>query len=84
MKYEDYGWLAVAVGVLVIDAHAPRGRTLSHGFARYRRKRPAVVTSVVAYLLAHLYGVVPPRFDPLHRLGVTLGKSDWTTNEGVG
>jgi len=83
MRYDDYGWLSVAVGVAVIDALAPRGHTLSHGFARYRRQHPAVTAAVVGGLLAHLYGTLPAQVDPLHRVGALLGKSDLTTNEAV-
>lgn len=76
MHYEDYAWLAVAATVAVADGLAPRNRTLSHGFAKYRRRRPVVTAAVVAGLIAHLYGKLPPQVDPLHRIALLLGKSD--------
>lgn len=76
MQYEDYGWLAVASVVVAVDGMAPRNRTLSHGFAKYRRRRPIVTAVVAGGLIAHLYGKLPASVDPLHRVAVWLGKSD--------
>lgn len=59
-----YGWLLVAVVVVVWDLTAPE--TLSSAFLR-RRTHPAVILAW-AGLTAHLFGVLPRQYDPLCRL----------------
>ena len=61
------GWVAVFTVVSAIDTHAIlTGRpTLSSTFRAASRRHPVAVTAVTAYLVAHLYGWVPPQIDPL-------------------
>lgn len=70
----DRAWIAIAAAVLVYEALAPRGELLSQGVARYRAQRPVVTHAVIVYLAAHLAGVWPQRFDPLHRSAAAFGR----------
>lgn len=74
MRPADRAWVALAVGVAVYEALAPRGELLSQGAARYRERRPVVTHGVIVYVAAHLAGVWPRRVDPLHRLASALGR----------
>ena len=65
------GWAVVFGVVSVIDVHAAvtRKPTLSTSFRRASRRHPYLLTAATAYLVAHLFGLVP--HDPLSRLGET-------------
>ena len=68
------GWLAVFGLVAAIDIHAAvtGQRTLSTTFRETSRRHPYLLTTATAYLVAHLFGVIPPPADPLAHL--TRGK----------
>jgi hypothetical protein len=70
----DRAWIALAVAVIAYEAAAPRGELLSEGVARWRARRPAVTHAGIAYIAAHLAGIVPNRVDPLRRLATALGR----------
>lgn len=53
----------LGAGVLVYDLCAQDGQTLSDGVKGYPHVPRVAVIVVVA---AHLLGVIPPRYDPLH------------------
>lgn len=61
------GWLGIALFVAVYDAWAGAtgNPTLSREFRDNSRSRPAVVGACTAFMVAHLYGLVPRRVDPL-------------------
>lgn len=64
----SYGWLGLAVYVIVFDLLSKE--TLSSSFTtavQCPRRRPWVVVTT-AYLVAHLYHGIPDRYDPLRRL----------------
>ena len=65
------GWLALAAVIAGIDAAAVVSghRTLSRSFHDGHATHPLLVAAGTAYLLAHLYGVLPAQLDPLSRLG---------------
>jgi len=65
------GWAAIFGLVGVIDAHALlTGRpTLSANFRAASRRHPYLITAATAYLVAHLFGLVPRTVDPLTRIG---------------
>lgn len=67
------GWAAVFAAVAVVDLHAVATRqpTLSANFRDASRRHPYLLTAATAYLVAHLFGLVPRTVDPLHRLGGT-------------
>lgn len=76
MKPADRAWVQMAAFIAVWDATCPSGQTLSEGFRGYARHRPLLTTTVVGYLLAHLYGILPQRYDVLHRLAGLLPKDN--------
>ena len=61
------GWVAVFTVVSAIDTHAIlTGRpTLSSTFRAASKRHPVAVPLATTYLVAHLYGWVPPQYDPL-------------------
>lgn len=63
------GWAAVFGVVAAVDVHAvTTGKpTLSTTFRRASRRHPYLLTGATAYLVAHLFGLVP--HDPLTRIG---------------
>lgn len=65
------GWLAVAAVVSAYDIHAgiTHRPTMSAAFRSASRKHPMLMTAGVTYLVAHLYGALPQRIDPLRTLG---------------
>lgn len=63
------GWLGLAAYVAAWDLLAPE--TLSQGFEdawRHPKRRWQVVAAWV-FITAHLFVVLPPRLDPLRKLG---------------
>lgn len=75
MRSADRAWLALGAAVVAYEAGAPRGELLSEGVDRYLVRRPWVTRVVVVGLAAHLLNAIPQRFDPLHRLAVSCGRS---------
>ena len=63
------GWVSVAA--VVIAAELLDERTMSEAFrmaSRHPVGRP-VLFSAWAILTAHLFGLIPPRYDPIHCFG---------------
>lgn len=60
------GWLATAL--VIIAADLIDERTLSESFLEFSRTPSGRVVSACGwgYLTAHMFGVIPPRYDPLH------------------
>lgn len=61
------GWLGIAAFVATYDAWAAATNrpTLSREFREASRIRPAVFIGGTGYMVAHLFGLVPQRIDPL-------------------
>jgi hypothetical protein len=75
-NHPGYGWLAV--GVLVAVADVTGERTMSDTF-RMAARHPVIGPAVIAgwgVLTAHLFGLVPPQYDPIHRGFSLLMKRD--------
>jgi hypothetical protein len=70
-------WLYVFAGIFAYDAYLIRRHddSLSRQFAAAARAEPLAVTAGVAYLLAHLYGVLPVRADAFRFAGLTAGRN---------
>lgn len=67
--HPEYGWLALAL--LVAAADLTGTKTMSEAF-RVASKHPISGPLVYAgwsVLTAHLFGLIPPKLDPLHKLG---------------
>jgi hypothetical protein len=68
------GWIAVGVAVAV--AEAADSRTMSdyfHEKSRHRVSGPVLATAYAA-LGIHLFGLIPPKYDPIVMLGTQLKK----------
>lgn len=61
------GWAAVLVTVSVYDAWAlsSGAETLSTGYRAAYRAHPFIVGAATAFLVGHLTGHLPARYDPL-------------------
>lgn len=70
------GWYAVAVGVLAWDLAAPDGETLSESFRRAAKTRhgKAVAAASIGLVIAHLFEIIPKRYDPLHGIHVARNR----------
>jgi hypothetical protein len=65
------GWALVAIGILIWDLTAPEDQQLTDAWRRANRRGPvsaALVGAAWAVTTAHLYGLIPARFDPLHMI----------------
>jgi hypothetical protein len=58
-----YGWLALAAFIVAWDVACED--QLSHGF---RRAPKPVTIAICTVVVAHLYEVLPKRYDPIHLL----------------
>jgi hypothetical protein len=61
------GWIAVAIAVTV--AEITDSRTMSEAFASSLKHPVAGPAICIGYgiLTAHLFGMIPPKYDPLHQ-----------------
>lgn len=66
--HPEYGWLALAL--LVAAADATGDRTMSDCFRRASRHRVSGPCVAIGWgvLTAHLFGLIPPAYDPFHHL----------------
>lgn len=64
------GWAAIPAVVLGVNTWALRHghHTMSHTYRCAFTAHPALVGAATAYLLAHLTGGCPPRYDLLRRI----------------
>lgn len=72
------GWAAVLVGIAAFDALAPE--TMSHAWHRGRQHPVtfAAQATAWAYLTAHLFRLIPEKFDPLE-----IADDLWVARTGV-
>ncbi len=71
MRPADRALVAIGAVVTAYEAAAlvlPDWELLTEAVRRHRGRRPVVTVGGITYLAAHLIGVWPPRYDPLHRL----------------
>lgn len=69
MRQSAYGWLGLAAYVAVWDRKICRhGETLSDGAADAFQLYPLLTLSGAIYLIAHLFGWLPPEVDAFHCL----------------
>lgn len=64
LRQGDWGWLALAAGVLAYELYADEGELLSEAVDRYLIRRPMLTTAVALITTAHLLNVIPQRYDP--------------------
>ena len=79
MRPADRALIGIGVAVACYEAVAvlvPSWELLTEAARRHRRRRPVRTVGLITYLAAHLIGVWPPRFDPLHRLAEALTPCD--------
>jgi hypothetical protein len=65
------GWLIVGVAVAAYDGLAMRRRreTMSTVYRRTYRSHPLIIGASTAYMVGHLTGHLPQRYDALRRIG---------------
>jgi hypothetical protein len=80
------GWWAVAAGILVWDLTASEGETLSESFRRGATTKTGKVAvgTVCGLVMAHLFEVLPKRYDPLHGIHVARDRMYRTPMEVCG
>lgn len=61
------GWVGIAAYVILYDSWAGLGgkKTLSAEFRDHSLDRPVLTFAVTTYLVAHLFGKWPRKYDPL-------------------
>lgn len=65
-------WIVLAIFIATYDGWLiASGRpSLSNHYAATSRQHPVLISAATAYLLAHLYGVLPRRTDVLYGFGL--------------
>lgn len=74
MRASDRAWIVLATGIVAYEVAAKPEELMSEAVDRYLDSRPWFTRLAVAVVSAHLLNMIPPRFDPLHRLAATIGK----------
>ncbi|TDH56701.1 hypothetical protein E2F47_06110 [Mycobacterium eburneum] len=72
MRPSTRGWLRVAEVVIDWDLTCERGETLSAGGRRARESHPFITIAAAIYLAGHVLGLLPRRYDLIHRIGVVV------------
>lgn len=75
-RHDHPGWGWIALAVLVVVADATGSKTMSDAFKIASRRRVAgpVVIAVWGTLTAHLFGLIPPPRDPFHLMNCKPGR----------
>lgn len=68
------GWLALAGVVVVIDATARPGETLSEQFDRWLVSHPKLTVYGTLLVTAHLLNILPPAVDPVHQVASLIAR----------
>ncbi len=79
MRPADRALVAIGAVVTAYEAAAlvlPDWELLTEAVRRHRDRRPVLTVGAITFLAAHLIGVWPPRYDPLHRLAEALRPCD--------
>lgn len=64
-RRSDWGWLGLAVYVVLFDFTAPDGETLSEACDRYLLSRPTLTKVAVTVVARHLLNDIDERIDPI-------------------
>lgn len=62
------GWIVLGLGVVAYDYLAPPHQTLSEGVDKALEKHPVLTTIAIGAVALHLLNVLPPQYDPIHRI----------------
>lgn len=64
------GWLTLAAGIIVYDSTCPKGETLSEQMDRWLAHRSGrfIAWAVGGIVFSHVFNILPPDLDPIHRL----------------
>ena len=68
----DFGWIALGAGAAAFNIvqAGQQKEMLCGAFRRHAREHPALTAAVTFGLVAHFYGRLPHRVDPLYHGGV--------------
>lgn len=68
------GWLAVAGVIVVIDATARPGETLSEAADRAIGRHPVLTVVGATLVWAHVINLLPPAVDPVHQVASLIAR----------
>lgn len=84
MRYGTKAWIGLGVYLGIVEALAPPGETLSETVDDWIEHHPgkALWYGLVGFVGAHLLNLVPPRYDPIHRVTVGIStRTTWDTSD---
>lgn len=68
LRQRDWGWVVVIGVIIGVDVTVRDGETLSEAYDDYLIAAPILAYAVPALTLAHLWNLLPERYDPFTRL----------------
>ena len=74
MRTSDRAWIVLAAAIVTYEVVAQPDELMSEAVDRYLDTRPWLTRLIVAVVSAHLINLIPPRYDPLHRVAQHLAR----------
>lgn len=74
MRTSDRAWIVLAASIVTYEIVAQPDELMSEAVDRYLETRPWATRIAVAIVAAHLLNLIPPRFDPLHRIAAGFAR----------
>ena len=70
MRASDRAWVVLGAAIVAYELAAKPEELMSEAVDRYLEARPWITRLGVTVIAAHLLNLIPPQYDPLHRLAV--------------
>lgn len=69
-EWEAKQWAVagLAGGAILYDLTCPKNQTISEGFDHLLERYPVASRTIGAVIVGHLFNIIPPKYDPIHRL----------------
>ena len=74
MRTSDRAWIVLAASIVTYEVVAQPEELMSEAVDRYLDSRPWLTRLAVAVVSAHLLNLIPPQFDPIHRIALRFPK----------
>ena len=74
MRTSDRAWIVLAASIVTYEVVAQPEELMSEAVDRYLDSRPWLTRLAVAVVAAHLLNLIPPQFDPIHRIALRFPK----------
>lgn len=74
MRTSDRAWIVLASAIVTYEVVAQPDELMSEAVDRYLDSRPWLTRLIVAVVAAHLLNLIPPQFDPLHRVALRFSR----------